>query len=164
MNYRLAQIAEQEAKKNYHGNTDAAISNLQPLADAFDVADDVTLDILNQDWSGAFAFLCVQEAGFGLPVRYPDPRVGASFAFVGAWERYAKLPKISLWHRAGEPIQVGDLVVFDTPEDVPACMGIVLRTDAERTEYAVGNYRDHSAVIERETDVGIRGFIRLRTE
>jgi len=31
MNLMLAQVAKEEAKKNYHGNTMAAISNLHPL-------------------------------------------------------------------------------------------------------------------------------------
>ncbi len=161
MNLLLAQIALEEAKKNYHGNTDAAISNLQPIADLFEEADDVTLETLNEDWSGAFAYLCVQKAGYGLPLRYPDPRVALSFASVAAWERYARLPKIRLWHSPAEDVAVGDLVILETPDEKPRRMGIVLRRDGEVMELAVGNHHNHSAIIEHSCREGIRGFVRL---
>ena len=164
MNQQLAQIALEEAKKNYHGNTDAAISNLQPIADLFEEADEVTLETLNADWSGAFVYLCAQKAGCGLPLSYPDPRVGASFAKVEAWERYARLPKIHLWHRADEELEVGDLVILETPDGKPRRMGIVLRTDGEAMELAVGNYHNHCAVIEHPCHEKIRGFVRLRED
>ena len=161
MKQRLAQIALEEAKKNYHGNTDAAIGNLQPLAELFEEVDEVTLDTLNADWSGAFAFLCVQRAGFGLPLVYPDPRVGASFASVAAWERYARLPKIHLWHPAGEAPEVGDLAILEAPSGKPPRMGIVLNVNGDEMELAVGNYGNHSALISHPCYERVRGFVRL---
>lgn len=164
MNQKLAQIAHEEAKKNYHGNTDAAISNLQPIADVFEDADEVTLDTLNTDWSGAFAYMCVQKTGYGLPLSYPDPRVGVSFAKVEAWERYARLPKIHLWHGVDEEIALGDLVIFEAADGKPRKMGIVLSTNGEEMELAVGNHHNHSAVIEHSCHEKIRGFVRLRED
>lgn len=161
MNLKLAKAALEEAKKNYHGNTEAAITNLQTLVDLFAEADEVTLETLDRDWSGAFAYLCVQKAGYGLPMMYPDPRVGCSFASVAAWERYARLPKIHLWHLPAEPIEIGDLVILETPQEKPPQMGIVLQIDGDRMEIAVGNYHNHSSIIEHAKEDSVRGFIRL---
>lgn len=163
MNKRLAEIAREEARKNYHGNTEAAIGNLQPLAELFEADPSVTLEILNEDWSGAFAFLCAELAGVGLPVRYPDPRVRASFASVGAWEDYARLPKINLWHSFAELPEEGDLVIFEEQEGRPPLMGIVLAVNDATMDVAVGNYRNHSAVVERPLHENLRGLIRFST-
>ena len=162
MNLYLAEIAREEARKNYHGNTAAAIGNLQPMAELFEVADDVTLDSLNADWSGAFAFLCTEAAGVGLPVRYPDPRVCGSFASVAAWEQYARLPKIHVWHFADEEPEIGDLVVFEQKPNKPPKMGIVLTVNGDTIDAAVGNHHNHSAVIEHHRSEGVRGYIRLK--
>ncbi len=161
MNKTLARVALDAARLNYHGDTPAAIGNLQPIAELFEVDESVTLETLNADWSGAFAFLCVEQAGLGLPVRYPDPRVRASFAAVEAWEDYARLPKINLWHFSDEALEAGDLVIFETPADKPAQMGIVLRVNEETADFAIGNYHNHSAVVEHRLFEGIRGFIRF---
>ena len=162
MNLYLAEVAREEARKNYHGNTAAAIGNLQPLADLFDVVDDVTLDTLNADWSGAFVFLCTEGAEMGLPVRYPDPRVRASFASVAAWEEYARLPKIHAWHFADEEPEVGDLVIFEPKSDKPPKMGIVLAVGEDTIDAAVGNHHNHAAIIEHSKAEGVRGYIRLK--
>ena len=161
MNLTLARIAAEEARKNYHGNTVAAISNLHPLMELFEMADDVTFDLLNADWSGAFVYLCTEKAGLGMPVRYPDTRVRHCFAAVSAWEQYARLPKIRLWHAASEIPQVGDLAVLERAPSGAGRMGIVLRVDADTMEIAMGNHHNHSAVVEHSVTDGVRGFIRL---
>ena len=112
MNRTLAEIAREEARNNYHGNTDTSVGNLFPMAELFSATDDVTEERLSADWSGAFVYLCAERAGIGLPVRYPDPRVGGSFAYVECWERYARLPKIRLWLGKETLPEVGDLVVL----------------------------------------------------
>ena len=164
MNQKLARVALEEARQNYHGDTDAAIGNLQPLAELFESAEDVTLENLNADWSGAFAFLCAAKAGIRLPIRYPDPRVRASFAKVEAWEEYARLPKIGAWHSFAEHPEIGDLVVFEPAESRPAQMGIVLSVTEDAMDVAVGNHRNHSAVVERPLHENVRGFIRFDAE
>ena len=163
MNATLARIAKEEARKNYHGDTDSTMGNLHMLAELFQGIDGVTLDSLNIDWSGAFAFLCATRAGLALPARYPDPRVRASFASVYAWEDYARLPKIRLWHTMEEIPQVGDLVLFEHSDARPPRIGIVLSVNLgeETVDLAVGNHRNHSAIIEQPLSHGLRGFIRF---
>jgi len=161
MNLKLAEIAREEARKNYHGDTVAAIGNLHPITELFEVADDVTEESLAGDWSGAFVFLCTEKAEIGLPVRYPDPRVGGSFAYVECWERYARLPKIHLWLSKDATPEVGDLVVLEpTGKGVPQ-MGIVLALDGKQLELSMGNYHNHSAIVEIPRDERVRGYIRL---
>ena len=162
MNLYLAEIAREEARKNYHGNTSAAIGNLQPLAELFEVIDDLTLEDLNADWSGAFVFLCTERAQMGLPVRYPDTRVRASFADVISWEQYARLPKIHAWLGCDTIPEIGDLVIFDYVNGRPPKMGIVLSVNGETMDVAVGNHHNHSALIEHSLTEGVRGYIRLR--
>lgn len=161
MNLKLAQIASREAKKNYHGNTAAAIGNLQPIAQLFREETDITDEMLDTDWSGAFVYLCARLAGIALPPRYPDPRIGESFARAVSWERYAKLPKIHLWHEAGEDPEVGDLVVIEAKGKNPMKVGVILGVENDILETAEGDYHNHSALVERRRDEFIRGYIRL---
>ncbi|MBQ2734212.1 MAG: hypothetical protein IJF33_00115 [Clostridia bacterium] len=161
MNLILAEIAAEEAKKNYHGDTEAAIGNLQPIAELFEMEEDVSLESLNGDWSGAFVYYCVALAEGALPIRYPDTRVHASFAKVEAWEEYARLPKIHLWRPFVEAVEIGDIVVFETAEAKPTQMGVVLAVNGDCMDVAVGNHRNHSAIVERSTTEGVRGWIRL---
>ena len=162
MNLKLAEVARELAKRNFHGDTIASVGNLQILAELFDQADEVTLESLNEDWSGAFVYLCTEVVGMGLPIRYPDPRVPASFASVYAWEAYARLPKIRLWHTCAEMPEVGDLAVLDYEEGKPPRMGIVLAVENDIMELAVGNHHNHSAIIEQPLGDGVRGFVRLK--
>ena len=159
MNHILAAIAEEQAKQNYHGNTTAAISNLQPLAQAFEEVGAETLTSLEHRWGGAFLYRCLFLAGIELPPRYPDPRVTESFAAPTAWEAYAKLPKIGLWRQAGEP-EVGD-VLFWSGKQGELYLGVLLRTDGETMELALGDYHNHSAVVERSVEQPLRGFVRF---
>lgn len=164
MNQQLAEIAREEARKNYHGDTAAALSNLQPLVELFEEAPEVTLASLDKNWSGAFAFLCASRANAGLPIRYPDPRVRASFAEVEAWEDWARLLKIHTWVAFSEVPEIGDLVIFDQIEGKPPKMGIVLSVEDGMMDVAVGNHHNHSAIIEHPTAEGVRGYIRLAAE
>ncbi len=164
MNLRLARAAYAAARENFHGDTEAAIANLQPIEVLFSVDPDTTHERLLSDWSGAFVYFCTVAAGMRLPLRYADSRVGASFAFVRAWEQYARLPKIGLWRHAAQDCEVGDLVIFETPQNRPPLMGIVTALEEDSMEVAVGNYRNHSALIERPCRSGVRGWIRLEQE
>ncbi len=161
MNFNLARIAAAEAGRNYHGNTVAAIGNLQPIEALFTEEEDVTAASLDADWSGAFAYYCAKLAGSTLPTRYPDTRIGASFAHAIAWERYAKLPKIHLWHEAGETPEIGDVVVIEPKGKNPLKVGVILSVTDDLLETAEGDYHGHSAIVERCRDEFIRGYIRL---
>lgn len=160
MNLRLAEIARAEAGKNYYGTTEAAIGNLQPLETLFLGVDDVTHGMLNADWSGAFVYLCTRLAGMSLPVRYPDPRVHASFASAISWVEYARLPKIRLWRKNSTMPEVGDIAVLAPSADTPCLLGVVLEVLEDRAELAIGNYHNHSAIVEKPL-CEIYGYIRL---
>ena len=121
----------------------------------------MTEQTLDGDWSGAFVYWCASLAGMELPARYPDPRVGASFAEAVAWERYARLPKIRLWHEAGEEPEVGDLVVIEPKGKNPLKVGVILSVQTDELETAEGDYHNHSAIVERPRDEFIRGYIRF---
>ena len=161
MNLKLARIAEAEARKNYPGNTVAAIGNLHPIAALFAEEQDVTEASLDADWSGAFVYLCTNLAGLSIPPHYPDPRIGGSFTTALAWARYARLPKIRLWHDATEEPEVGDLVVIEQSGEKPLQIGIVLSVAEDTLDTAEGNYHNHSALVERKRDEKILGYIRL---
>lgn len=161
MNLKLARIAEAEARKNYHGNTVAAIGNLQPIAALFAGQKDVTEASLEADWSGAFIYLCTSLAGLPIPAHYPDPRIGGSFTTALAWARYARLPKIRMWHDVTEEPEIGDLVVIGQGEEKPLQIGVVLSVGEDVLENAEGNYHNHSALVERKRDDRILGYIRL---
>ena len=159
MKAKLVTIAAEEARKNYYGETPEQAGNLHPMEQLFVAERELTHEALNTDWSGAFAYHCLRLAGIELPLHYPDPRVGESFAAVRAWELYARLPKIAIWNR-GSCIEAGDLVFLKVPEGAPRLMGIILQVDGDRLEIAVGNYRNHSAIIERSIAESVRGIIK----
>lgn len=160
MNGKLAEIARAEARKNYYGTTEAAIGNLQALEALFSDVDGVTYEMLNTDWSGAFVYLCTKLAGMSLPVRYPDPRVHASFASAISWVEYARLPKIRLWRKNSTTPEVGDIAVLAPTEHTPCLLGVVLAVLEDRAELAIGNYHNHSAIVEKPL-CEIYGYIRL---
>ena len=160
MNEILAAIAEAEAKKNYHSDTGTAIGNLQPLLEWFGRETGETEARFNERWGGAFVYHCLRLAGYDLPAVYPDPRVGGSFADPMAWERYARLPKIHLWRQEETP-EVGDLVFWMGKREGECFVGILLRSDGETMELAVGDYHRHSAVVERSVALPLRGTVRF---
>ena len=162
MNKALALAAIGEARKNYHGNTVAAIGNLHPIAALFEGEAEENVEVLDADWGGGFVYLCLRLAGITLPPRYPDPRIGMSFARAEAWERYAKLPKIHAWLDASVEPETGDIVVIDPKKegDLPS-VGIVLAVGEDAMDTAEGNYHNHSALVERRRDHTIRGYIRF---
>ena len=42
-------------------------------------------------------------------------------------------------------------------------MGVVLAIEDGVMELAVGNHRNHSAIIEQSINEGVRGFVRMKT-
>lgn len=160
MNLILAAIAETEAKKNFHGDTVAAIGNLQPILACFDRASGETTETLNKRWGGAFLYYCLRLSGVELPSLYPDARVGGSFAAPIAWENYARLPKIGLWRTEGAP-EIGDVLLWSGRREGELYVGVLLRSDEERMEIALGDYHNHSSIVERSTALPLRGYFRL---
>ena len=158
MKHRLAGIALREAKKNYHGDT-TSIGNLHPLHAYFQ--DEIGLEELGGDWSGAFAYHCAALSGSKLVPRYPDSRVHAGFWSVRGWVEYAMLPKIHLWDPAPEQMEIGDFAVFCMLRERRMLIGVVLGISDETVEVAVGDYHGHSAIVEFPIDDTLMGVIRL---
>lgn len=82
VNIKLAEIAEKEALKCYHGHVMRVQSNLHPLAKRFH-AQDCTADTLGNCWHAAFVYHCVLLSGYNLPVK--AKKVAHSFGWVRGW-------------------------------------------------------------------------------
>ncbi|MFC0334507.1 CHAP domain-containing protein [Paenibacillus sepulcri] len=121
---------------------------------------------LQNSWCAAFVYHCCRQAGFLLPIRYPNSI--CRFAGVGAWLEWAGLPETGFFHeddQNGFTPQRGDIVIyekllFDDPHDH---IGILLACEDEKILVAEGN-RDNqnfSCVFYRNRRHCIRGYIRI---
>ncbi|MEG2018313.1 MAG: CHAP domain-containing protein [Clostridium sp.] len=163
MNQRLSSIAQKEAKMGYHGFVMGTKPNIKPIISLFPKWD---IQKWDNHWCAAFVYYCCIKAGINLPVQYPDERVSNNFAGCNAWEQWAKLPQINIWHDSDEPQftpEVGDIVLYDrvfenTEHDH---IGIVIEVKNKVIVSAEGNFNNVSAVVERDLDEHIRGFIRI---
>jgi hypothetical protein len=160
--HHLAAVAEALARKPFHGNVMGLKPNLHPIMDHFARARHAEFD---GKWCAAFAYHCCAVAGLDLPPRYPEP-VSCSFAGVRAWIEWAKLPANRFYFSARNAAftpKRGDLVVFDrvfepAPHDH---IGVVLAVGRDGIRVAEGNLNNLSAVVERERNSHIRGYIRI---
>ena len=160
--HSLAAVAEALAGKPFYGNTMGLRSNLQAIVKHFAPAPHREFD---GKWCAAFVYHCCVLVGFGLPSRHPKP-VSCSFAGVRAWIQWAKLQANRFYcsaRNAAFAPKRGDLVVFDRlfdpgPHDH---MGVVLAVGNHKIRVAEGNVNNLSAVVERERNSHIRGYIRI---
>jgi hypothetical protein len=158
----LAAVAEALARKPFYGNTMGLKSNLQPIVKHFAPAAHREFD---GKWCAAFLYHCCVLVGFGLPARHPRP-VSCSFAGVPAWIEWAKLPANRFYFSARNATfapERSDIVVFDRlfdpgPHDH---IGVVLAVDKRVIQVAEGNVNNLSAVVERERNSHVRGYIRI---
>lgn len=163
MNLKLAEIARQEAAKCYHGNVLGAKTNLQPIADLFPTSPTWQLENWENCWCAGFVYFCCVRAGIELPVRYPDERVTCNFGGCFAWEQWAKLPEMNRWRAPSEKPEIGDIVLFDhvfLNQEHDHIAVIVGATDWSLTT-AEGNFNNVSAIVTREMDEHIRGYVRM---
>ncbi len=158
---RLAVIAADLAQIPFHGEEPGLGSNLQPLIERFPGG---CLQEFDRKWCAAFVYHCCILAGFDIPPRYPPP-VSCSFAGVAAWIEWAKLPgnRFYFSRRSGFHPARGDLVIFNNvfiqePHDH---MGIVLEVRQDHILVAEGNVYNLSALLPRERDCHIRGYVRI---
>lgn len=164
MNQELADIAQHEARKGYHGFVMETEPNIDAIISLFPKWD---INKWDKHWCAAFVYFCCIKANINLPVKYPDERVSNNFAGCNAWEQWAKLTEINLWHGSNEPgftPETGDIVLYDrvfenTEHDH---IGIVIEVKNSSLVVAEGNFNNVSAVIERNRDEHIRGFIRIQ--
>jgi hypothetical protein len=163
MNQALSDVAKQEARKGYHGFVMGTEPNIDALISLFPKWD---INKWDNHWCAAFVYFCCIKVGINLPVKYPDERVSNNFAGCNAWEQWAKLPEINIWHdsmETGFAPETGDIVLYDrvfenTEHDH---IGVVIKVKNSSLVVAEGNFNNVSAVIERNRDEHIRGFIRI---
>lgn len=160
---KLAEIAELEAKKFYHGFVMETEPNIQPIINLFP---EWPLKEWDAKWCAAFVYSCCILAGFKLPVRYPHETVTCNFAGCFAWEQWAVLPCNGFLHKPDDAAFVpepGDIVLYDNvfmnvPHDH---IGVILENRKDTLVVAEGNFNNVSAVVERKKDEHIRAYIRI---
>lgn len=160
MNKTLANIAETEARKFYHGNHMGSLTNLHPISDMFPYTDTWDVNSWDNRWCAAFVFYCLRQSGYDLPVKHPS--ITRNFAWCEAWEEWAKLPESYNWHDKIATPEIGDIVLFDNLWLPSECdhIGIITNITSELIETAEGNFCNISAIIQRPYD-NIRGYIRV---
>jgi hypothetical protein len=121
---------------------------------------------LHSSWCAAFVYHCCRQAGFLLPIRYPNGI--HRFAGVGAWLEWAQLPETGFFlHEGMEGFtpQRGDIVIYEKllSEDSHDHIGIVLSSDDKEILVAEGNRdnQNYSSVFYRDRWHCILGYIRI---
>ncbi|MDF2821850.1 MAG: hypothetical protein K0R15_2297 [Clostridiales bacterium] len=164
MNQRLANIAQVEAQKFYHGFVMKTEPYIEPITRLFP---DNKENKWDNHWCAEFIYFCCKQAGYDLPVRYPDERVTSDFSASLAWEQWAQLPSNNCWHctkEVGFAPERGDIVIYDKvfKNKEHDHIGIVLEVKENSIITAEGNINNVSGIIERKLDKHIRGFIRMK--
>lgn len=163
MNKKLAEIARLEAISYFHGYVMGTEPNIHPIIKSFPPWDMRRWD---NHWCAAFVYYCCTKAGINLPAKYPDQGVSCNFAACIAWKQWAQLPGHDLWHEADEKEFIpepGDIIMLDFVFDgiILDHMGIVVENKGNVILVAEGNFNNVSAIVQRNRDKHIRGFIRL---
>lgn len=121
---------------------------------------------LQNGWCAAFVYYCCWQAGFQLPIRYPNGIY--RLAGVGAWLEWAQLSETGfLYHdeHDGFAPRRGDIVIYDKllSNDPHDHIGIVLACDEKEITVAEGNRdnRNYSSVVNRDRGRCILGYIRI---
>lgn len=159
----LANVAKENAQKCFHGNVMAMESNLQPITILFR---DHSVGELEGLWCAAFVYYCCIEAGFNIPVKYPNDKLNIIFAGCIDWEMWATLPENKFYYSNENNDFVpskGDLVLYDKvfcdePHDH---IGIIIENKKNTIIVAEGNINNVSGLVERKKNTYIRGYIRI---
>lgn len=122
--------------------------------------------VLQNNWCAAFVYHCCFEAGFLLPIRYPNGE--HRLAGVGALLEWAQLPETSFFHidkYNGFTPQRGDIVIYEKllSNDSHDHIGIVLDCNDNELLVAEGNRdnQNYSSVFYRDRWHCILGYIRI---
>ncbi|HKM05199.1 MAG TPA: CHAP domain-containing protein [Lachnospiraceae bacterium] len=163
MNRKLAEAARLEAISCFHGNVMGTKANLEPIISSFPIRDMRKWD---NRWCAAFVYYCCIKAGIELPIKHPDQAVSCNFSGCIAWKQWAQLPDYDFWHEGDEIDFVpepGDIIMFDYVLEgmILDHMGIILENNDHVILVAEGNFNNVSAIVQRNKDKHIRGFIRL---
>jgi hypothetical protein len=121
---------------------------------------------LQSSWCAAFVFYCCRQAGFLLPIRYPNGIY--RLAGVGAWLEWARLPETGFLYfdeQNGFTPQRGDIVIYEKllSDDSHDHIGIVLACNDKEILVAEGNRdnQNYSSVFYRDRRRCILGYIRI---
>jgi hypothetical protein len=157
----LADTAETEAAKFYHGYVMKTDSNLDAIVCCFP---GWTKEEADGVWCAAFVYYCCKQAGFNIPIK-PS---GCSYnlAGCGAWEDWAKADERIAYHSGKDKTfnpERGDIVLFDRIFDDKEHdhIGIVVGVEPDSITVAEGNINNVSGIIKRKKDEYIRSYIRI---
>jgi hypothetical protein len=122
--------------------------------------------VLQSSWCAAFVYHCCRQAGFLLPIRYPNSM--CRFAGVGAWLEWAQFPETGYFYYDGQDgfiPQRGDIVIYEKllSDDSHDHIGIVLACADKEILVAEGNRdnQNYSSVFYRDRWHCILGYIRI---
>lgn len=128
--------------------------------------DEAIYKVLQCSWCAAFVYYCCTQAGFLLPIRYPNGSY--RLAGVGAWLEWAQLSETGFLHfdeQNGFTPQRGDIVVYEKllSNDSHDHIGIVLACYDKEILVAEGNRdnQNYSSVFYRDRWRCIFGYIRI---
>ncbi|WP_256257543.1 MULTISPECIES: CHAP domain-containing protein [unclassified Paenibacillus] len=121
---------------------------------------------LQNSWCAAFVYHCCWQAGFRLPIRYPNGI--CRLAGVGAWLEWAERPETGFLYEDGQEgfvPQRGDIVIYEKllSDDPHDHIGVVLACREEDLVVAEGNRdnENYSSVFARDRRHCVRGYIRI---
>lgn len=122
--------------------------------------------VLQSNWCAAFVYYCCMQAGFQLPIRYPNGSY--RLAGVGAWLEWAQLPETGFFCLDGQngfTPQRGDIVIYEKllTDDSHDHIGIVLASGNKEILVAEGNRdnQNYSSVVSRDRWHCVLGYIRI---
>ena len=158
---RLAEVAQREACRSFHGKIMGTESNIDEIVKLFPKWSVAEADSL---WCAAFVLYCCKKAGMCIP--YKPAECSMSLAACPAWEEWAKADNRIIYVSGSEEPQSGDIVIFDhvfrdSPHDH---MGIVIKVKKNILVVAEGNFNNVSCVVERKRDTHIRCYIRIPSD
>lgn len=159
---KLADIAEELGNENIIGipgnDRYREICQYWPDKDIY--------QILENNWCAAFVYYCCMNAGFLLPIRYPN--ADYRLAGVGAWLAWAQLPETGFFYMDGQNgfiPQRGDIVIYEKllTDHSHDHTGIVISCDDHEILVAEGNRdnQNYSSVLHRDRRHCILGYIRI---
>ncbi|AZN43747.1 CHAP domain-containing protein [Paenibacillus albus] len=125
--------------------------------------------VLKNSWCAAFVYHCCREAGFLLPIRYPN--ASHRLAGVGAWLKWAKLEETGFFHsdnQNGFTPERGDIVIYEKllSDHSHDHIGVVLDVKDNEILVAEGNRdnENYSNVLYRDRNRCILGYIRIQND
>lgn len=162
---KLADIAETLGRERVNGVPDD--HRFQEICKYW--PDDNIYSVLLSNWCAAFVYYCCMQAGFQLPIRYPNAEY--RLAGVGALLDWTQLPETDFLYFDGQNgfiPQRGDIVIYDKllTDHLHDHIGIVLACDDREILVAEGNRdnQNYSSVFYRDRWQCVFGYIRIEND